>query len=151
MSISNPEIVNVPVPVYLLPAVYEVLARGTSSERGPARATTTARPNELATPRRFTNEELKVLKHHLPAGNPRRQFLDRIAASPETWVGYDEVIEATGISDAQLRGQLSAFTGLLSRLFRNTEWPVKWVRGIGGKNQIYYWMEKEIADAWILA
>ncbi len=117
------EIVNVPVPVRYLSAVYQALndawledaaVNGTSTQAGSAL-------------RGWTRADIGKLKKSVK--NPTvRAMLDLTAAHASEWVPYEDVCSAASRDWASVRGDLAGFSQLLRRKFSKEgrdKWPVE--------------------------
>jgi hypothetical protein len=144
------EIVLVPVPVHLLPSIYAVLAEGTRQQNPDPNPSAPFEPfGGVVQTRKFDADELAQLKRSLKPDGGARAMLDLCASKPDQWVGYDQVVSASGIAARQLRGQLGAFTKMVKKLFNGrAEWPVQFQWAIGGSQQAYYVMTPTIAAIW---
>jgi hypothetical protein len=92
----------------------------------------------------YTETHIARLKGHLSYPGPYHLFELAAARSPE-WVWKREVEDALGISAAQFRNELSAFTKLTNNLFGTKHWPCE-VRRYGGL--FFYRFNSTIAGWW---
>jgi hypothetical protein len=133
--VDDDEIVNVPVPRRYLQAVYRVLA-------GPLDAA----PAQTETVRGWSREQFISLKRVL-RNDSQIALLEMTAARPDKYVKFSELMERTGRSHPELRGDLAGFSQLCKKYGPSEQgvWPVYWKEL---DDEVCYSMKKLMADWW---
>lgn len=117
------EIVNVPVPVRYLAAVYQAL-NDAWLEDAAVNGASTAAGSAL---RGWTKGDIGKLKRAVQ-NRTVRAMLDLTAAHAGEWVTYDDVCATAGRDWPAVRGDLAGFSQLLRRKFSKEgrdKWPVE--------------------------
>lgn len=174
---SESDIVLVPVPVSMLGAVYRLLADLLEDEATQASVPGSvgldylmdqfSQLTSFAIPRSFTSytgfpraaprpdvpwtaEDIVRLSESLRVYTVPSAYtmLDMAAANPGQEVSFSDVVDATGLPFAKVRGQISSFSTCIHNDFERQNWPVDVRKNRHGR-QCYVFSDTSLAQAWI--
>lgn len=145
------EIVNFPVPKRYLPAVVHALSAAmheddTDSDGQAVESIGTNQEIDWS-----HVEQCKRLRNELKAP-AACTLLDLTAETPNTWISFAKLVEMSGRSKTQARGDLVALTKAVKRIYgvpkEQARWPVEFQWAAEEQKQAYYRMSESVAKAW---
>ena len=149
MTMSQPSVVMVPVPVEHLPHVYRLLAHLLAGSPEEA-AVSEPRPMEEGSARAWSAAEISRLRQALAPNSVARAILDLGSAQPEQPVWFGDACDRVGLTHPQGTSGLGGFSKMLkSRFGRDggkNDWPFRheWTHG-----RALYTVDTEVARAWL--
>lgn len=110
------------------------------------------RTDEVSKPRyptiAWTSSDIARLRSDL--SNPTiRSLFDLCSAHPNARISFATLLEKTGRTREQARGDLAGLTMFIKSRFGRGNWPVAIDWNAAGDNQAHYWMDEKIARWWM--
>ena len=154
---ANEEMVTLPIPKRLYPAMVQALAAALEAETAPTGQTT--EPDQPSVPATSTDlidwtqvSNMKRLRNGLNS-DIAIKLLDMTAARPDVKITFDEIYKAAGYTKTRSAGSsLGSMTKVLKRDFGQnygkSDWPVEHHWAANDDAQYHYLMPQAVADAW---
>ncbi len=149
------ELVMVPVPVRLYPAVVRLIADHHAANGltvGPGSDASTrqdsanlAAADALGRPGWSQADYAKIA---LYLNTFSRAVLDLCSRTPGAWVAYRDAVKAGGVSHFSARSQLGGLTRRVRLILGREDWPFECEMGPGADRQIRFRLSEAAAAAW---